>query len=92
MARRVICGLIFSALVFVPFSLAARTSVSATGVISGSGTNYTLTMKNTGSDAIHCMRFFAPQGVNVTGAQGPSGAITQSQGNSFGSLELQAPP
>jgi hypothetical protein len=89
MVRRVVWGLVFSALLFVPLGVAARANVSATGAISGSGTNYTLTVTNTGSDPIHCLRFLAPSGVQITSANGPSGSQTQATGNSFGSIEIQ---
>jgi hypothetical protein len=86
---RIVCCLSLCALLFVPLGVAARANVSATGVISGSGTSYTLAVTNTGTEPIHCLRFFAASGVQITSANGPSGSQTQPGGNSFGSIEIQ---
>jgi hypothetical protein len=91
LSQRVVCSLALLALLFVPAGVAARANVAATGQITGSQTSYVLTVTNTGSEPIHCLRFFAPNGVQITSANGPAGSQTQASGNSFGSIGVQPP-
>lgn len=51
---------------------AASAATRASGVISGSGTSYLLTVDNTGDQPIYCLRFFAAQGVTITAATAPA--------------------
>jgi hypothetical protein len=73
------------ALVVATTVTAAHAATSGSGVISGSGTSYTLTVTSSG-DTIKCMRYFAPSGVTVTSASGPGSTGVFSGG--FGSQGL----
>lgn len=61
------------AVVIVPLAAGATTTVNATGVIAGSGTNYTITITNTGSEPIKCMQLLVPAGVRVATVTPPAG-------------------
>ena len=75
----------FALLVLVPlFALGAglargaTTTVSGTGVITGSGTSYTLRITNTGTEAIKCWRLTLPAGVMAAAiGQPPAGNAGQ---------------
>ncbi|MDQ5821672.1 MAG: DUF11 domain-containing protein [Actinomycetota bacterium] len=87
---RLALALAVSALVFVPSTASRVATVSATGVISGSGTSYTLVVTNTGTETIRCMRFFAATGVRIVSATGPG--TTSASGNAIASLGVLAAP
>lgn len=72
MARRLLI-LAFGVLVlaFVSAASATQQSVSGKGTIAGSGTNWTLTIENTGTTAIRCWRYTFPPGVLATGIRTP---------------------
>jgi hypothetical protein len=59
----------------VPLASGASAKVDATGVVAGSGTDYTITVTNTGDQSIICMQFF-PNGANVVEASGPGSIRT----------------
>jgi hypothetical protein len=86
--QRVAIALSAAAVLVAPAVAQSRSStVSATGVISGSGTSYTLTVSNTGTQAILCMQLVTAVGVvNVTA---PTGSQTFVQGNRFGASNQQ---
>lgn len=70
------------AYVLVPLAAGASATVSATGVVAGSGNDYTVTVTNTGDESIICMQFFL-NGANVVEASGPGSIRTF--GGGFGS-------
>ncbi len=71
---------------------AAFASTSATGTLShGGAKRYTLTVHNTGSEAIHCMRFTAAPDVVITTVSGPSGT-SQNDASSFGAQDITIAP
>lgn len=75
--RRLTLGLIpLAALVLVSFAFSARTTVNATAVISGSGTSYRMTVRNTGDEPILCFGLLL-DGVQPTSASGPQGVLTR---------------
>jgi hypothetical protein len=67
---RVLAALASTSLVFAALAGAARTVVTGTGTLFGTGTSYTLTVRNTGTDVIACVRYFAPAGTTITGVTG----------------------
>jgi len=56
--------------VLVPLAAGGAATLNATAVVAGSGTEYTITVTNTGDESIICMTFF-PKGVNVVKVFGP---------------------
>ena len=68
----------------------AQAAVAGNGVISGSGTSYTMVVTNTGTDTIRCMRWFAPSGTTVPSANGPG--TTSTFGTGFGGQGLSIAP
>ena len=80
--------------VLVPFALASHAATTASGVISGVGTNYSLDLRNTGTDPIRCMTLDVAPGVTTTTASGPSGAVggVLSGGGRFGFQQLDIAP
>jgi hypothetical protein len=83
-------GLVVAVLALAALAPAARTTVAGSGVISGSGTSYTLTVTNSGSETIKCMRYFAPSGTSIPSATGPGS--TASFGSGFGAQNLSLGP
>jgi hypothetical protein len=77
---------LLATLVLANVAFGTSTTVAGSGVISGSGTSYTLAVTNSGSDPIRCMRWFAPSGTTVPSASGPG--TTSAFGNGFGSQGL----
>jgi hypothetical protein len=75
----------------LPAGSASAQTTSAVGEIAGSGTQYTFTIRNTGQTQLQCMRFFAAQGVQLTGASGPG--QTQTEGtNAFSAQNFTMTP
>lgn len=77
-----VVGLLASASVSSSKSL----TLAGTATFVGSGTQWSLELMNTGTDALRCMRAFAPSGNSWTSVSGPSG--TQNQGSVFGNAGL----
>ena len=79
--RQTMCRLAVAALSLVLLLAApAAAQTSAAGTISGSGTSWTLSVLNTGAQAIQCLSFGAAAGVQVTGASGPGAVAANPQG------------
>lgn len=85
--RRLVLGAL---LLFGVIATPAQAVVAANGVISGAGTEWTLTIGNTGDTTIQCMRFTAANGVTVTRANGPG--TVQQQPNGFASQGINLAP
>jgi len=81
---RVRLGLLalLTAAALAPLAAGASATVNATGVVAGSGTQYTIKVTNTGDESIICMQFF-PSGATVVAASGPGSPRTF--GGGFGS-------
>jgi hypothetical protein len=90
-SKRVLFSVIVGAiLAFALVASAAQAAVAGSGVISGSGTSYTMVVTNTGTETIRCMRWFAPSGTTVPSANGPG--TTATFGTGFGGQNLAIAP
>lgn len=88
--KSVVLALAFAVALVSASSSSPRTVVLAgTATFKGSGTQWTMELMNTGTDALRCMRAFAPTGNSWTSATGPSGTV--SQGSVFGNAALNVP-
>ncbi len=83
-------GLVVAVLVLAALAPAARTTVAGSGAISGSSPSYTLSVTNSGTETIKCMRYFAPSGTSIPSASGPGS--TSSFGSGFGAQNLNIAP
>ena len=68
--------LLLGALLLVPLATGASAVVSATATITGSGTSYRLTVRNTGDEPLKCVGLLL-EGVQPTAASGPAGVLTR---------------
>lgn len=85
---------VFMAVLAVGAVLAASAlaSTSASGALTNGGVKrYTLTVTNTGTDAIHCMRFTAAAGVVIATVSGPAGT-SQNGPTQFGAQDITIVP
>ena len=73
-SQRAVLTLLGFSMILVPGALASPAATNASGVITGSGTSYSLDLANTGTDSIQCMTLVVASGVSVSAASGPSGA------------------
>lgn len=81
-----------AAFVAALLAAAAAAATAASGALTNAGARrYTLTVTNTGSDAIHCMRFTAAAGVTITTVSGPAGT-NQSGPTQFGAQDITIIP
>jgi hypothetical protein len=82
-----------AALLVAFIATTASAATGAAGSISRTGTakRYTLTIQNTGTTAIFCMRFTAAEGVTVTSASGP-GATAPTGTTGFAAQDFAIPP
>ena len=69
----------------------AAAQTSGAGELTSTGTENVLTIRNTGSDELRCMRFTAAQGVQITGASGPGQTQVESS-STFASQNHSIPP
>lgn len=68
--------ILLAPLLLVPLAQGAKAAVSATATISGSGTSYRLTVRNTGDEPLKCFGLLL-DGVQPTAASGPAGVLTR---------------
>ena len=92
--QRAALTLVGSSMILVPGALASRAATTASGLIAGSGSSYSLDLSNTGTDPIRCMTLTVAPGVTVATASGPSGAAGGpiGGGSAFGFQQLDIPP
>jgi hypothetical protein len=83
--RRVMLLAVLGGLLLSPAS--AHAVVAATGVIAGADREYTLTVRNTGDQAIQCIQFVAAQGVLLRSVDGP-GTIEPNEGFGVSGLNI----
>jgi hypothetical protein len=90
--RVLAAALAAAVLVFAAHAAAARTVVAGTGTIVGSGTSYTMVVRNTSTAAevISCIRYLAPAGTTITGVTGLG--APSSFGTGFGAQGLTVAP
>jgi hypothetical protein len=74
--RMLLSVMVGAILALMTVASTAQAAVAGNGVISGSGTSYTMVVTNTGTDTIRCMRWFAPSGTTVPSANGPGTTST----------------
>ena len=68
--------LLVGVLLLVPLAHGAKATVSATATITGSGTSYRLTVRNTGDEPLKCFGLLLDR-VQPTSATGPAGVLTR---------------
>jgi hypothetical protein len=74
-ARRILAGVALLAMVLIPSAFAGRAILSASGTITGPGSDgyVSLVVTNTGDDEILCFRISVPTSVKVVSARPPQG-------------------
>lgn len=74
--HRMLRSALLFALLLVPLGQAATATVSATATITGSGSSYRVTIRNTGDEPLRCVGLLL-DGVQPTAATGPAGVLTR---------------
>ena len=85
---------VYAAVTLVVLSIvapAASAAVAAQGTISGSGTSYSLEVRNSGDETLARMSFTAADGVTITGSDGP-GSPAGASSSSFSRQGLSIAP
>lgn len=68
----------FTLLIAASVGQSRGVTLGGTAVFSGSANTWTMTLTGNGTDAIKCMRVFAPSGITFTSVTGPAGTNNES--------------